>query len=132
MYVLLLVMRLKETKFEYRRNVFRSQKSLIRGRIAYRLTTLESTPSSADNKAESENKTQQENLLIRERMLKKYAKKIAIIYTLDNKIGDFVPDGLVPESILLRNHELWIMEKPDNEGERDYFRLFRVGLKVDG
>jgi hypothetical protein len=100
--------------------------------IAYRLTTLESTPSSADNKAESENKTQQENLLFRERMLKKYAKKIAIIYTLDNKIGDFVPDGLVPESILLRNHELWIMEKPDNEGERDYFRLFRVGLKVDG
>jgi hypothetical protein len=49
--------------------------------IAYRLTTLESTPSSADNKAESENKTQQENLLIRERMLKKYAKRIAIIYT---------------------------------------------------
>ena len=65
-------------------------------------------------------------------MLKKYAKRIAIIYTIGNAIRYFIPDGLAPESMLLRNHELWMMEKPDNEVERDYFRLFRVGLKVDG
>jgi hypothetical protein len=87
--------------------------------------------SSEDKEAESENKNQQENLLFRERMLKKYAKRIAIIDPLGNNIIDFVPDGLVPESMLLRNNELWMMEKPDNEVEQDYFRLFRVGLKVD-
>ncbi|MFO7824469.1 MAG: hypothetical protein R6V72_11075 [Cyclobacterium sp.] len=87
--------------------------------------------SDADKEAENENKTQQENLLFRERMLKKYAKRIAVLDTLGNTIGDFVPEGLVPQSMLLRNNELWMQEKPDEEVERDYFRLFRVGLKVE-
>ena len=33
-------------------------------------------------------------------------------------------------SMIIRNGELWMMEKPDEEVEKDYFRLFRVGLKV--
>ncbi|WP_439482814.1 hypothetical protein [Cyclobacterium plantarum] len=87
--------------------------------------------SDTDKEAENENKTQQENLLFRERMLKKYTHRIAIIDTLGNNIKDFVPEGLVPESMLLRNNELWMQEKPDDEVEKDYFRLFRVGLKIE-
>ncbi|WP_246255785.1 hypothetical protein [Cyclobacterium plantarum] len=86
--------------------------------------------SDADKEAENENKTQQENLLFRERMLNKYAKRIAVLDTLGNTIGDFVPEGLIPQSMLLRNNELWMQEKPDKEEERDYFRLFRVELRV--
>ncbi|MCL6260419.1 hypothetical protein M3O96_15055 [Aquiflexum sp. TKW24L] len=51
--------------------------------------------------------------------------------SLGNVATDFVPEGLVAESMLLRNSELWMMEKPDEELERDYFRLFRVGLKIE-
>ena len=87
--------------------------------------------SSEDKEAESENKSQQENLLFRERMLNKYAKRIAIIDTFGNNIIDFVPDRLAPESMLLRNNELWMLEKPNEEVEQDYFRLFRVGLKTE-
>ena len=87
--------------------------------------------SSADKKAESENKSREENINFRERMLKKYAKRTAIIDAAGNRVADFVPDGLVPESMLIRNGELWMQEKPDEEVERDYFRLFRVGLKFD-
>ncbi len=87
--------------------------------------------SDADKEAENENKTQQENLLFRERMLKKYAKRIAILDAEGHKVSDFVPDGLTPESMLLRNNELWMQEKPDEEVERDYFRLFRVELRVE-
>lgn len=87
--------------------------------------------SSADKKAESENKSHEENLIFRERMLKKYAKRTAIIDATGNIVSDFVPDGLVPESMLVRNGELWMREKPDEEVEEDYFRLFKVGLKFD-
>jgi ATP-binding cassette subfamily B protein len=34
------------------------------------------------------------------------------------------------QCMLLRNGELWMLEKSDEELEKDYFRLFRVGLKV--
>lgn len=87
--------------------------------------------SDTDKEAENENKTQQENQLFRERMLKKYAKRVAILDTLGNNICNFVPDELVPESMMLRNNELWMLEKPDDEVEKDYFRLFRVGLKIE-
>jgi hypothetical protein len=86
--------------------------------------------SSADKKAESENKSHEENLIFRERMLKKYAKRISVIDAAGNRVADFVPDGLVPESMLVRNGELWMQELPDEEVERDYFRLFKVGLRI--
>lgn len=86
--------------------------------------------SSTDKEAERENKTHEENLIFRERMLKKYAKRIAILDAEGNSLTDFDPDGLVPESMLLRNNELWMLEKPDEEVEQDYFRLFRVGLNL--
>lgn len=78
-----------------------------------------------------QNKSQEEAKIFRERMLKKYPPRIAIIDSLGNVINDFVPDGLEPSSMLIRNDELWMLEKPDEEEERDYFRLFRVGLKID-
>lgn len=87
--------------------------------------------SSSDKEAENENKSHKENLLFRERMLKKYAKRIAILDGEGNRVSDFVPDGLAPESMLIRNNELWMLEKPDEEVEQDYFRLFRLELKIE-
>jgi len=76
------------------------------------------------------NKSSEEAKVFRERMQKKYPNRIAILDSLGNRLNDFVPMGLVAEEMLLRNGELWMLEKPDEEVENDYFRLFRVGLKV--
>lgn len=78
-----------------------------------------------------ENKTQEETEYFQISMRKKYPSRIAIVDSLGNVINDFVPDNLSPSSMLLRDEQLWMMEKPDEEVERDYFRLFRVGLKVE-
>ena len=64
-------------------------------------------------------------------MLKKYAQRIAILDANGNTVSDFVPEGLVPSSMLVRNGELWMLEKPNEEVEHDYFRLFRVGLNTE-
>jgi hypothetical protein len=64
-------------------------------------------------------------------MQKKYPARIAILDSLGNLVNDFVPDGLIASSMLVRNGELWMQEKPDEEVERDFFRLFRVELKVE-
>src|SRR5690606_16051144 len=77
------------------------------------------------------NKSPGEAKFFRERMQEKYPNRIAIFDSLGNRLDDFVPKGLVAEEMLLRNGELWMQETPDEEVERDYFRLFRVGLKVD-
>src|SRR5690606_8076834 len=76
-------------------------------------------------------KSPEEARLFRERMGEKYAPRIAVLDSLGNRLSDFVPEGLVASSMLVRNGELWMLEKPDEEIERDYFRLFRVGLKYD-
>lgn len=47
------------------------------------------------------------------------------------RLKDFVPEGLVARSMLIRKRELWMLETPDEEVERDYFRLFRVVLKSE-
>ncbi|SHN25271.1 protein of unknown function [Cyclobacterium lianum] len=86
---------------------------------------------SLDTEAHFENKSLAESTLFRERMQKKYPARIGILDSLGNLINDFVPEGLVANSMLIRNGELWMQEKPDEEVERDYFRLFRVGLKVN-
>lgn len=77
------------------------------------------------------NKSPAEWAIFREKIKKKYPYRIAIVDSLGNVINDFVPEGLEPKSMLIRNGELWMMEKPDEELERDYFRLFRVGLKIE-
>jgi hypothetical protein len=84
-----------------------------------------------DIESNFEEKSQEERIIFRERMGKKYPRRIAILDSLGNVINDFVPDGLEPRSILLRDGELWMMEKPDEEEEKDYFRLFKVGLKTE-
>lgn len=84
-----------------------------------------------DTETGFEKKSPEEAKIFRERMMKKYPARIAIIDSLGNMVNDFVPEGLEANSILVRNGELWMLEKPDEEVERDYFRLFRVGLKID-
>jgi hypothetical protein len=84
-----------------------------------------------DTQTNFENKSQEEAKDFRERMQKKYPPRIAIVDSLGNVINDFVPKNLEPSSMLMRDGQLWMMEKPDEEVERDYFRLFRVGLKVE-
>lgn len=76
-------------------------------------------------------KSTQEFIDFNREMRKKYPNRIAIIDSVGNVINDFVPEGLEPKSILVRNGELWMMEKPDEEVEQDFFRLFRVGLKIE-
>lgn len=75
-------------------------------------------------------KSSEEAKVFRDRMQKKYPNRIGVLDSTGNRLKDSVPMGLVAEDMLLRNGELWMMEKPDNEVERNYFRLFRVGLKV--
>ncbi|SEG23178.1 hypothetical protein [Algoriphagus boritolerans] len=77
------------------------------------------------------NKSKKENMLFYEKVNKKYKERIAIVDSLGTVLNDFVPEGLEPSSMLLRNGQLWMMERADEEVERDYFRLFRVGLKIE-
>lgn len=75
------------------------------------------------------NKSYNESKELRERLIKKYPTRIAIFDSLGNRLNDFIPVGLDASSMLLRDGQLWMMEQPDNEIEKDYFRLYRVGLK---
>ena len=77
------------------------------------------------------NKSPDEWVTFREKIKKKYPHRIAIVDSLGNVISDFVPEGLEAYSMLVRNGELWMREKPSEEVEEDCFRLFRVGLKFD-
>jgi len=77
------------------------------------------------------NKPSQESRDFYQKMLEKYPPRIAILDSLGHLVSDFDTKGMLAQSMLVRNGELWIMEKPDIEVERDYFRLFRVGLKID-
>lgn len=78
-----------------------------------------------------ENKSPEESRGFVERMRKKYQHRVAILDSLGNIINDFVPEGLDPKNMIIRDGQLWIMEKPDPDIEKEYFRLYRVGLKVD-
>ncbi len=73
-------------------------------------------------------KSPEEAKVFRERMEKKYPHRIAIVDSLGNCLNDFVPKELMANSMLVRNGELWMCEAPDTETERDYFKLFQVGL----
>lgn len=84
-----------------------------------------------DTETYLENKSPEETTMFLERMEEKYPSSIAIIDSIGKVVNDFVPDGLVAESMLFRQGELWMMEKPDQKLEKDYFRLFRVCLKKE-
>ena len=79
----------------------------------------------------SENKSPEESREFGERMLKKYLHRVAIFDSLGNLVSDFAPSTFDPRSIILRDGQLWVMEKPDPEVEKDYFRLYRVELKSE-
>jgi hypothetical protein len=84
-----------------------------------------------DTKTNLENKSSEEATMFRERMKEKYPSRIAIVDSMGIVLNDFVPQGLEPSSMLIRNGELWMLEKPDEEIELDFFRLFRMGLKIE-
>ncbi|WP_235954883.1 hypothetical protein [Cyclobacterium salsum] len=84
-----------------------------------------------DRDESSINKSPEEARAFNERMREKYPIHIAVLDSNGNRLNDFVPKGLRASSMLIRNHELWMVEEPDRETERDYFRLFRVGLKME-
>lgn len=65
-------------------------------------------------------------------MRKKYPTRIAILDNQGQILDDFVPHGLHPTTMIVRNGELWMKGKPDGEVELDYFQIFKVGLKIDG
>ncbi|MCH7412838.1 hypothetical protein MM213_05020 [Belliella sp. R4-6] len=75
------------------------------------------------------NKTPDESKELRERLKEKYPYRLAIFDSLGKRLNDFSPEDYDPTSMLLRDGQLWVMEKPDPEVEKEYFRLYRVGLK---
>jgi hypothetical protein len=48
-----------------------------------------------------------------------------------NQLLDFAPDHYHPETMLQREGQLWVMAKPDPDFEEDFFRIFRLELKVE-
>ncbi|WP_291785128.1 hypothetical protein [Cecembia sp.] len=66
-----------------------------------------------------------------DRMRKKYPHRFAIFDSAGNLLNDFVLENVDPRNIILRNGELWAMEKPDWEIEKDYFTVYRLELKID-
>lgn len=85
----------------------------------------------ADSEMRFSNKTQEETINFNNRMKQKYPYHIAVLDSSGIFINDFVPEGLEAYSMMIRNGELWMLEKPDEDVEQDYFRLFRVGLKFN-
>lgn len=76
-------------------------------------------------------KDQKEAVEVRDRLKKKYPTRLAVFDSLGNLLTTLDPEGLEPSSMLVRDGQLWMMEKPDEEVEQDYFKLFRVELKVE-
>lgn len=76
-----------------------------------------------------ENKTPEEAMAFRETMQKKYPKRIQITDLEGNQLLDFAPDGYHPETMLLRDGQLWVMAKPDPDVEEDLFKVYRLVLE---
>ncbi|TXE11501.1 hypothetical protein ESV85_10600 [Algoriphagus aquimarinus] len=87
--------------------------------------------SNADIEMRIAKKSEEETIDFNNRIDEKYPLHLAILDSLGNLVNDIVPVGLEVESMLIRNGELWMQETPNKEVELDYFRLFRVGLKLD-
>ena len=83
-----------------------------------------------DTELNFENRTSEESMIFREQMQRKYPARLAVADSTGKILHDFVPGRLDPRSMLLRDGQIWMRELPDEEIEQDYFRLFRVELKV--
>lgn len=85
----------------------------------------------ADTEIRFSKKSPEETASFNTRMKEKYPYQIAIFDSLGRLVNNFIPGKLDPKSMVVRNGELWMLEKPDEDIEQDYFRLFRVGLKIE-
>lgn len=74
-------------------------------------------------------KTEEESKLFTDRMLEKYQHRVAILNSKGELVSYFVPDELFAGTMLIRDGELWMSEKPNKEVEKDYFKLYKIGLK---
>ena len=83
-----------------------------------------------DSEEYADGKSSRELITLSREMRRKHPTRMAIIDSLGNLVADFIPEDLDPESMLVRNGELWMQEKANEEVEEDYFRLVRVGLRL--
>lgn len=60
------------------------------------------------------------------RMKEKYQYRLAIFDKNGALINDFIPSDFLPYSMYLKDGQLWVMEKPDPDVEKDYFKLYRI------
>lgn len=65
------------------------------------------------------------------RMREKYSKRVVVLDAMGTLLAEIDPGNLLPNTSIERNGELWMKEKFDTEIERDYFRLFKVSLKLE-
>ena len=63
-------------------------------------------------------------------MRKKYPTRIAILDNQGQVLNDFVSEGLLENTMMVRNGQLWMMGKHNGEVELDYFQIFKVGIKL--
>jgi len=84
-----------------------------------------------DSAENFENKSPNEARDFGERMRKKYRHRIAVVDSLGNLVSDFEPEGLDPMNMIIRDGQLWMTESYDPDVEKEYFRIYKVGLKVD-
>ncbi len=70
-------------------------------------------------------------MAFREMILKKYPNRIQVTDLDGNQLLDFAPDRYHPETMLIRDGQLWVMAKPDPDLEEDFFKVYRLDLKVE-
>jgi hypothetical protein len=75
------------------------------------------------------NKTPEEAIAFRESMQKKYPKRIQVTDLEGNRLLDFAPDHYHPETMLLREGQLWVMAKANTDFEEDFFKVYRLVIE---
>lgn len=65
------------------------------------------------------------------RIREKYSKRVVVLDSMGTLLAEIDPGNLLPNTSIERNGELWMKEKFDTEIERDYFKLFKVSLKLE-
>ncbi|WP_439487348.1 hypothetical protein [Algoriphagus sp.] len=85
----------------------------------------------SDQEVSTSNLSPEERRLFRARMIEKYSHRVVVLDSIGTLLSEINPGNLSTISLISRNEELWMMENFDTEIERDYFRLFRVSLKLE-
>lgn len=75
------------------------------------------------------NKTPEEAMAFRESMQKKHPKRIQVTDLAGNRLLDFAPYRYHPETMLLRDGQLWVMAKPNLDVEEEFFKVYRLVLE---